>query len=88
MVLINGVMGSTYNIGSGVEFTNLELTLKLIGLLGKDSESISFVADRPGHDYRYALDFSKIRDELNFKNEIEFNSGLSSTVNWYRNKSI
>ena len=57
---------------------------KLLKILGKSEDSIEFVEDRPGHDRRYALDTTKIENELGFKPEIDFNEGLKETVEWYR----
>ena len=83
-VLKYGSKGEIYNIGSGIEKTNNEIA----GLLIDISEStikptIEFIEDRKGHDYRYSVDFSKIM-KLGFKPEIELESGLEKTFNWYK----
>lgn len=90
-VLKDGRSGQTYNIGGGAELTNLSLIYRLCETLerhlpraeGTYAELIRFVADRPGHDRRYAVDFSKIRDELGWTPRESFNSGLERTVRWY-----
>ena len=83
-VLLNGQAGEIYNIGGGTELTNLELTLKLLNLLGKDESDIQHVADRLGHDTRYSVDISKISRELSYRPQVPFEQGLKETVEWYR----
>ena len=82
-VLERGRGGEVYNIGGGSERKNLELVRGLLRLLGKGEELIRFVADRPGHDRRYAIDPSKIRGELGWKPTHTFEQGLAETVRWY-----
>jgi dTDP-glucose 4,6-dehydratase len=84
IALDRGVPGEVYNIGSGHEKTNLEVVREVLHLLGKPESLIQFVKDRPGHDRRYAIDCSKIRREWNWSPEIDFSSGLASTIDWYR----
>ncbi len=72
-----------YNIGTGEEITNLELVKRLLGLLGKDDNFLEFVKDRPGHDWRYALDSERLRD-TGFKVKIALDTGLKQTVKWYQ----
>jgi dTDP-glucose 4,6-dehydratase len=79
-----GQVGEVYNVSGKSEKTNLELTQALLDLLGKPRSLIRFVADRPGHDRRYATDCSKIERELGWKPEISFEEGLRETVAWYR----
>ena len=81
-ILCDGKFGRIYNIGTGQRLTNLEL-IELIGELLGIIPKIKFVEDRKGHDFRYALDSSRISSELNWKAEVSFESGLSSTVAWY-----
>lgn len=78
----HGVNGEIYNIGSGERKTNIEITYKLLALLNKDESLITYVSDRLGHDYRYALDCTKIK-KLGWKPETSFNEALIHTVNWY-----
>ena len=83
-VLMRGRSGEIYNIGGGVELTNLELTRKILYLLGKNESNIEFVADRPGHDMRYSVNIRKISDELGYKPTVDLNEGLADTVDWYQ----
>ena len=81
-VLERGKIGEAYNIGSGIEKKNIDIAEKIVNILGKTNDSIEFVKDRPGHDFRYALDSSKIR-ELGWKHHVDFSEGLERTVRWY-----
>lgn len=83
-ILEKGTMGETYCLGGNSEVTNIDLTKKLLALLGKDESSIEFVKDRPGHDRRYAIDFAKAKRELGWEPEVSFDDGLARTVEWYR----
>jgi dTDP-glucose 4,6-dehydratase len=82
--LERGRPGEVYNVGSGHETTNLEVVREILRLMGKPESLIHFVKDRPGHDRRYSIDCSKIRREWNWSPEIDFASGLSATIDWYR----
>jgi dTDP-glucose 4,6-dehydratase len=82
-VLERGRPGETYNIGGGTELTNLELTRLLLDACGADWERVRYVPDRKGHDRRYALDGSKIANELGFRPRVPFLKGLADTVRWY-----
>jgi dTDP-glucose 4,6-dehydratase len=82
-VLQKGAAGETYNIGGGIELTNLELTNKIITLMGLNNEMIEFVADRLGHDIRYSVDINKISTELKYKPQVQWEVGILNTVNWY-----
>jgi dTDP-glucose 4,6-dehydratase len=73
-----------YNIGGGTELTNRELTGRLLAAMGADWSSVEMVVDRKGHDRRYALDISKITNELGYRPEVPFDEGLASTIQWYR----
>lgn len=84
-VLFNGKPGEVYNIGSGNEHNNLEITRLILSILDKPETLIQFVQDRPGHDRRYALDSTKIERELGWKAETSFEAGLRDTVQWYLN---
>ncbi len=82
-VLFSGREGEVYNIGAQEERTNLSLVKEILSLLGQSEELLTFVADRPGHDRRYALDSRKITAELGWKPEISLETGLKDTVAWY-----
>ena len=84
IVLTKGSDGETYNIGGGTELTNLELTSKLLEILGKDFELVEFIADRLGHDRRYSVNSSKI-EKLGYQASKEFERNLISTINSYIN---
>ena len=79
-----GKIGETYCLGGGNEKTNLEITQKILSLMGKGEEMIERVADRLGHDLRYAIDYSKAESELNWRPLISFEEGLEKTVQWYQ----
>jgi len=81
-LLHKGNSGEIYNIGGGSERTNREITEKILELLRKDESMIEYVTDRPGHDFRYSLDCSKLR-ALGWKPCHPFEEGLEDTVNWY-----
>lgn len=74
---------SIYNVGGNNEYTNLEITRILLEAMGKWEDLISFVPDRPGHDKRYAIDASKIRDELGWTPKVKFEEGIVRTVKSY-----
>jgi dTDP-glucose 4,6-dehydratase len=77
-----GVPGEIYNISGGNEKTNLEITYKILSLLKRDKSMIDYVKDRPGHDFRYSVDCSKLRS-LGWIPEYSFDEGLAATVTWY-----
>jgi len=83
-VLMQGRAGEIYNIGAENERTNLELVRAILSHLEKSEELIKFVPDRPGHDRRYAIDSSKIRNEIGWKPLHNLERGLSETIEWYR----
>lgn len=83
-VMHKGKAGEIYNIGGSNELANIELTKKILELLGKSDEFIKPVADRLGHDRRYALDCFKLRSELGWKPQHDFNQALKDTINWYK----
>jgi len=84
-ILHKGKIGETYCIGGNSEKSNKELTYKILELMSKNESSIEFVKDRPGHDRRYAIDFSKIKNELGWEPKINFEEGLQKTIDWYKN---
>ncbi len=79
-----GRPGEVYNVGGHCERTNLELTHALLRALGKPTSLIRYVADRLGHDRRYAIDCSKIERELGWRPTVTFEEGLQATIEWYR----
>ena len=79
-----GRPGEIYNIGGGLELTNVELTARLLAIFGVGDDMIEPVADRLGHDRRYSVDWSKIHDELGYQPLTDFEAGLAATVQWYR----
>ncbi|MDD4484297.1 MAG: dTDP-glucose 4,6-dehydratase [Methanoregula sp.] len=81
-VLRKGTAGEIYNIGGDNEKTNLEITHQILKILGKDESSIEFVKDRPGHDWRYSLDSTKLR-KMGWKPQSTFEDALKETVTWY-----
>ena len=85
IVMRKGKSGEVYNISAGNELENIALVKKILGIMGKDESLIEFVEDRPGHDLRYSLDSSKIRNELCWKPEYNFDEALRYTVDWYLN---
>jgi len=85
-VLLKGKAGEVYNAGGGTELQNIEVVRKICALVGKGEEKIEFVPDRPGHDFRYALDSSKIR-ALGWSPQVDFETGLKLTVEWYQEKT-
>jgi len=78
-----GALGATYNIGSEAQLTNLDLTHRILAAMDLDERSIEHVADRPGHDLRYAVDSAKLR-ALGWKPEHAFDEWLEDTIEWYR----
>ena len=89
-VLGKGEIGRTYNIGGESEATNLEIAAKVCAILERKApknsrymDQITLVADRPGHDLRYAIDTSRIRDELGWRPSVTLDQGLERTVDWY-----
>jgi dTDP-glucose 4,6-dehydratase len=83
LVLRRGATAQIYNVSAGHEVSNLELTRRILAAFGAGDEMIEYVADRPGHDWRYALDATKVR-ELGWEPAYDFESGLAETIAWYR----
>lgn len=82
-VLTSGREGEIYNISAGEEKTNLQVAKTILEMLGKGEDLIEFVDDRPGHDARYSLDSSKIREQLGWRPQRSFAEGIQKTVDWY-----
>lgn len=87
LVLEQGRLGETYNIGGGRELTNIEIVKTILEALNFDENRIEFVEDRKGHDLRYSLDTTKARAELGYSPKIDFESGIQSTIDWYKNNA-
>jgi len=84
-VIKKGKIGETYCLGGDNELTNLAISEKILNLLGYDEDMIEYVSDRPGHDYRYAMDISRAISELDWQPQVGFEEGLQKTIDWYRN---
>jgi dTDP-glucose 4,6-dehydratase len=82
-VFLNGVPGQVYNAGTGSQVSGLQVAEAVLALTGRGRDLISHVEDRPGHDYRYALDASRLR-ALGWEARVTFAEGLDATVRWYR----
>jgi len=78
------IPGNIYNIGSGFTISNIELTRTIVNLIGASEELITFVEDRKGHDFRYALDSSKLRDATGWCATEPFKTSLTKTIDWYK----
>ncbi len=83
LVLHDGKSGEVYNIGGNNEKQNIEIVKLILKELGKSESLIKYVKDRPGHDRRYAIDSTKIQEELGWKPEYTFETGISETIKWY-----
>lgn len=84
-VIKNGKIGETYCIGGITEdISNIDVIGKILKIMDKSEDSIEYVKDRPGHDRRYAIDWSKIKNELGWEPEYSFDDWLGKTVDWYR----
>ena len=82
-VLLKGKSGKYYNVSAYNEVDNLTIIKKILEIMNKSTDQIEFIEDRPGHDFRYSLDSSNIRKELNWLPKTEFHDGLKKTVKWY-----
>lgn len=83
LIIHNGRIGEVYNIGGHNERTNLEVVKTIIKELGKSDDLIHYVTDRPGHDMRYAIDPTKIKNELGWEPATMFDDGIKKTIRWY-----
>ena len=83
IILEKGDPGRVYNVGADNEQANLRIIERILERLGKSQDLITYVTDRPGHDRRYAMDSERLRKELGWKPEVDFNEGLAATVDWY-----
>ena len=93
-VFSNGTVGETYNIGGNNEWTNIDLVHLLCDIMdeklkrkkGESRRLITYINDRAGHDFRYAIDSSKLKDELGWEPSLQFEEGLRKTIDWYLSK--
>jgi len=85
MLIDEGIPGETYNIGADAQLSNLELTRRILAALDRDESWVERVADRPGHDLRYAVDSSKLRS-LGWSPNHSFDEWLDETIAWYRRR--
>lgn len=83
LIIKKGKIGETYCLGGNNEKTNLEITKLVLELMGRKEDAIEYVTDRAGHDLRYAIDYSKAKNELSWEPQIDFRTGLVQTVDWY-----
>ena len=87
LTLIKAIPGSVYNVSAGSPQENLHIVRTILRLLGKPESLIQYVQDRPGHDRRYALDSSKLQNELGWKPQVGFEEGIQKTIDWYLTNS-
>ena len=91
LIFQKGNLGQTYNIGGNNEIKNIDIVHQLIAIAdrylvrvdGHSKKLIQYVTDRPGHDFRYAIDASKIKNDLNWEPKTSFETGIDKTVLWY-----
>jgi dTDP-glucose 4,6-dehydratase len=83
LVLHKGRVGEVYNVGGNNERTNIDIVKTILNQLGKPETLIKFVKDRPGHDRRYAIDATKLREELDWNPKYTFETGIKQTIDWY-----
>jgi dTDP-glucose 4,6-dehydratase len=84
LVLHEGKDASTYCVGGGAERDGVQLAETILDLLGKPRGLVELVADRPGHDRRYAVDASRIAGDLGWQPSVSFEEGIEATIRWYR----
>ena len=83
-IITKGQIGQTYCLGGNNELSNLDITKKVLSLMGADESKITKVADRLGHDLRYAINIGKIKAELGWEPQVDFEQGLQQTIQWYQ----
>ncbi len=88
MGLEGGREGQVYNIGAGNTEPNLAIVRRILRALGKPERLMTRVADRPGHDRRYALDCSKLQRELGWSADMDLDRGIQQTIDWYRANAV
>ena len=82
-VFKQGTPGNVYNLGGNSELKNIDVVKSLLSSLGKSEDLITYVTDRLGHDYRYAMNYSKAEKELSWSPKVTFSEGLKKTILWY-----
>lgn len=87
LAFLKGRPGEIYNFGGNAEKRNLDVVRNILNILGKPESLIQYVEDRKGHDWRYAINFTKAKNELNWSPETDFEQGLKTTVDWYLKNS-
>jgi dTDP-glucose 4,6-dehydratase len=87
LVFHKGKAGEVYNVGGNTELSNMQIVKKLLELTGRGPDMIEYVADRPGHDFRYAIDASKIKRELGWTPKVSFEQGIQRTFEFYKAKT-
>ena len=88
LILSEGRIGETYHVGTGVEKSVEEIADLILDHLGKPHSLKTIVPDRPGHDRRYVLDWSKIKGELGWEPTIEWEKGIAETIDWYADNQV
>ena len=88
LIIHNGKIGEIYNICGNSKLNNLEVINKILDILNKDKNLITFVEDRPGHDMKYSINSEKIKKELNFNKQYNFDNGIIETINWFKDNKI
>ena len=83
--LLDGKSGQSYNISGNNEMDNITIVKRILDIMGKSEDLIEFVEDRPGHDYRYSMNSSKISKEMGWKSKTSFDEGIQKTIDWYLN---
>ena len=84
-LLLDGKSGQSYNISANNEIDNVTIVKIILEIMGKSEDLIEYVEDRPGHDFRYSMNSSKIYKEMSWKPKIGFEEGIEKTVEWYLN---
>lgn len=83
-IITDGRIGETYCIGGNEERSNIDVVKVLLKLLDRDESFVEYVKDRPGHDLRYAMDYSKIKNELGWEPSVTFEEGIARTIEWFK----
>ena len=84
LIMHEGELGETYCVGGNAEKTNMEITNTVLNIMDKSKKMIEYVTDRKGHDMRYAIDFSKLKNKLGWEPVVTFEEGMKETIQWYK----